>query len=418
MPLKFRWIWLTFILIIFFAFGAGLFVLPTRLGERLGEALKRKDFRLGLDLSGGAQLIYELDTSRLAEEDPGDATDRVVVVIERRINALGVAEPTIQNTTFGGKPAVIVELPGVTDIEQALALIGKTAQLEFWELTGEESFQPTGLTGANLTRADVEYDQSQQTIRRTPIVTLKFNEEGAKMFEEITGRNIGKPLAIILDEQIIEAPNVQDKIAGGNAIITGIGDIEAAKQLKIQLNAGALPVPIKLIEQRTIGPSLGRESLLASFMAGLVGLLLVTIFMVSYYRLPGLVAVVALLIYAFVTLSILKLIPVTLTLAGIAGFILSIGIAVDANILIFERMKEEQRKGAPINTVIAEGFARAWGSIRDSNVSSLITCAILYAGTTGLVRGFALTLAIGILISMFTAITVTRTFLKIVLRAT
>jgi len=415
--MRFRWIWITLLTILLLATAAGIFVLPSSWGRRVGETISRQDFRLGLDLSGGAQLIYELDTSKLEERDKGEATDRVVVVIERRINALGVTEPTIQGTTFGGKPAVIVELPGVTDIQQAIDLIGKTAQLEFYETGPDGNFQPTGLTGAFLSRADVQFNQGQQTIGNEPVVSLQFNGEGAKKFEEITGRNVGKPIAIVLDGQIVTAPTVETVISGGNAVITGIGDIKEAKQLAIQLNAGALPVSISLIEQRTIGPALGRESLVNSLIAGLVGVFLVALFMISYYRLPGLVAVVALGIYALLALAIFKLIPVTLTLSGIAGFILSIGMAVDANILIFERMKEEQRKGAPINAVLAEGFSRAWSSIRDSNVSSLITATILYVGTTGLVRGFAITLAIGILISMFTAITVTRTFLKLALRA-
>lgn len=415
--MRFRWIWVAFLAILLLTAVAGLFVVPNAWGENMGRSIKREKFRLGLDLSGGAQLIYELDTSKLEERDKDEATDRVVVIIERRINALGVAEPVIQGTSFAGKPAVLVELPGVTDIKQAIDLIGRTAQLEFYEQGPNGQFLPTGLTGAYLGRADVEF-QATQSIRNEPVVSLRFNDEGARLFEEITARNVGKPLAIILDSEIISAPTVQDVIAGGNAVITGIGDIKEAKFLAIQLNAGALPVPINLIEQRTIGPTLGQQSLIKSLLAGLMGLALVAAFMILYYRLPGLVAVLALLIYAAISLAIFKIIPVTLTLAGIAGFILSVGMAVDANILIFERMKEEQRKGAPINAVISLGFSRAWTSIRDSNVSSLITAAILYFGTTGLVRGFAITLAIGILVSMFTAITVTRTFLKLVLRAT
>ncbi len=416
--MRFRWIWFRLLLIALLMAAAVLLVIPNPWGNWIGERLNRTDFRLGLDLSGGAQLVYELDVSGLSDQDKNEATERVVVIIERRINALGVTEPTIQGTTFGGKPAVLVELPGITDIAQAIDLIGKTAQLEFWEQIGEENFQPTGLTGAYLTRANVEYDQSQQTLRNDPIVSLTFNDEGSKLFEEISSRNVGKPLAIVLDGLIVTAPTVQDAIAGGNAIITGVGDIREAKLLAIQLNAGALPVPISLIEQRTIGPTLGRLSLIASLIAGMVGLILVALFMLFYYRLPGLAAVLALGIYAFLTLAIFKLIPVTLTLSGIAGFILSIGMAVDANILIFERMKEERRKGVPINSVIAEGFSRAWTSIRDSNMASLITAAILYFGTMGLVRGFAITLAIGILVSMFTAIILTRTLLKVALRAT
>jgi preprotein translocase subunit SecD len=415
--MQFRLIWLGLLSIIILAGSAGAFVIPNAWGKKLGSVVKRIDFRLGLDLSGGAQLIYELDTAKLKEEDKNEAVDRVVLVIERRINALGVTEPTIQGTNFGGRPAVIVELPGVTDLREATTLIGKTAQLEFGEIINEE-LKLTGLTGAYLDRASVQITRTQQALPNQPEVALTFNSEGAKLFEEITGRNVGQPLAIILDGEVINAPTVQEKISGGKAVITGLEDIKRAKELSIQLNAGALPVPINLIEQRTIGPSLGKQSLVQSLIAGLVGLALVVIFMIVYYRLPGLVAVLALVIYTLLTLSIFKLIPVTLTLAGVAGYILSIGMAVDANILIFERMKEETRKGGPINQVVNDGFARAWSSIRDSNISSLITAVILYMGTTGLVRGFAITLALGILISMFTAITVTKTFLKIALRAT
>ncbi|MBI2263546.1 protein translocase subunit SecD, partial [Candidatus Berkelbacteria bacterium] len=261
---------------------------------------------------------------------------------------------------------------------------------------------------AQLKKANVTFDQNGN-----PEVAISFNKEGADKFKEITTRNLQKPVVIALDNEIVSAPTVQSAISDGNAVITGNFNIKEAKDLALQLNSGALPMPIKIAEQRRIGPTLGQESVKRSLVAGLVGILLVGLFMILYYRLPGLLATLALLFYGLFVLALFKLIPVTLTLAGVAGFILSIGMAVDANILIFERMKEELRAGKAKREAIEDGFRRAWSSIRDSNVSSLITCLILYYGTTGLVRGFAVTLALGILVSMFTAITVSRTFLRL-----
>jgi len=268
---------------------------------------------------------------------------------------------------------------------------------------------PTALTGKYLQNAQVSFDQNMGK----PEIDLQFNEEGAKLFEELTSKNVNKRIAIYLDGQPISAPTVQEAISGGKARITGTFTLEEAKTLVKRLNAGALPVPIKLINQETIGASLGKISLMQSLLAGLIGLLAVAVFMMLWYRLPGLLAVLALLVYTAVVLAIFKLIPVTLTLAGIAGFILSIGMAVDANILIFERTKEELKSGKSLGGAIDEGFKRAWTSIRDSNVSSLITCLILFWLGTSVIKGFALTLAIGIVISLFSAITVTRTFLKL-----
>ena len=406
-----RNIWIVFGIIIIITVSAGLVDWPTGPDLSIGKYYKELKIHQGLDLQGGAHLVFELDTSGFESKDVSTATQSVINVIDRRINALGVTEPVIQGAKVGGQEAVIVELPGVTDVDEAINLIGKTAQLVFQEIEDEStySFRDTELTGAHLRRADVQFDKNSGE----PQVALQFNSEGTKLFAGITGRNLQKPVAIKLDEEIISAPTVQSKIENGQAIITGQFTIDQAKKLAIELNAGALPVPIKLVEQRSIGPTLGSESVQKSLMAGIIGLLLVAIFMIIYYRIPGLLAVLALLIYTLVVLALFKLIPVTLTLAGIAGFILSIGMAVDANILIFERTKEELAAGKTVGLAIEEGFRRAWLSIRDSNFSSLITCLILYYGTTGLVRGFAVTLAIGIIISMFTAITVTRTFLRL-----
>lgn len=390
------------------------------LGSRAIEVKK------GLDLQGGTHLVYGLDTSRLSAADADTAQKSVVEVIRRRVDAFGVSEPVIQAGDIGGTKTVVVELPGVTDVDQAKNLIGRTAQLSFWEegsdadcpliisLALGSKCQQTSLTGAQLTRADADLQTSSTGVGgNEPVVTLTFTEEGNALFGDITARNIGKPVAIVLDDQPITAPIVQSEIRGGTAVITGVGDIRAARELAIQLNAGALPVPINVIEERTVGATLGSDAISRSIIAGTIGFLIIAALMIALYRFHGLLATLALIIYTLVTFAIFKLIPVTLTLAGISGFILSIGMAVDANILIFERMREELRAGRTMRLAIEEGFRRAWTSVRDSNMSSLITCAILFYFGTGLIRGFALTLAIGILVSMFTAITVTRTFLRL-----
>jgi len=405
-------LWIILGIILAITVLASLIDWPTGPNLSFGRFFKEIKVHEGLDLQGGTHLVYELDTTKVDAKDLTTATQSVVNVIDRRINALGVAEPMIQPAKIGDKQTVIVELPGVSDVNEAINLIGKTAQLKFKELgttDGNQDFQDTALTGAQLRRAEVQFDQNTGE----PQVSIQFNADGTKLFAELTKKNLQKPLAIELDGEIISAPTVQTVIDNGEAVITGKFDIKEAKKLAIELNAGALPVPIKLIEQRNVGASLGSESVKKSLVAGLVGLCLIALFMMIYYRLPGFLAVLALIIYSLIVLALFKLIPVTLTLAGIAGFILSIGMAVDANILIFERTKEELAAGKTIGLSLEEGFKRAWSSIRDSNFSSLITCTILYYGTTGIVRGFAVTLAIGILISMFTAITVSRNFLRL-----
>ena len=388
------------------------------LGLKTGFAVHQ-----GLDLQGGTHLVYQTDLSKVSAEGAADAATGVVEVIRRRIDALGVTEPTIQKTRDNSR--VIVELPGVKDVNEAIKLIGETAQLEFREgvegksIEGDnfksekyEDWKETSLTGANFQKAEVQFDQSNSAIVPRPQIGIQFDEEGRKLFAEVTGRNVNKPLAIFLDKELLSAPTVQSKIDSDSAIITGNFDLPAAKQLAIQLNAGALPVPITLVSQSNIGATLGTESVQKSIMAGLIGLLLVILFMLIYYRLPGLIASVALLIYALITLAIFIVLPVTLTLAGIAGFILSVGMAIDANILIFERMKEELRSGSPLVLAIDTGFKRAWTSIRDSNISSLITSVILYYFGSSLIRGFAVTLGIGILVILFTALTITHTILR------
>lgn len=377
-------------------------------------------FRLGLDLLGGTHLVYQADLSK--SENKADAMQGVRDVIERRVNYFGVAEPLVQ---ISGQDRLIVELAGISDVSQAIKLIGETPFLEFKETKAdtqvildaqqngqrltEDPLQSTGLNGKHLKRATVVFDQ--QTYQ--PQVSLELNDEGAKLFAEITKNNLGKIVAIFLDGVPISTPVVQSEIKDGNAVITGKFTPVEAKMLATRLNSGALPVPISLVSQQTIGASLGAESLSKSLKAGIYGLVLVALFMILFYRLPGLVSVVALAVYVLIVLSFYKLIPVTLTLAGIAGFILSLGMAVDANVLIFARMREELKAGKSIRASMHEGFSRAWLSIRDSHITTLIGAFVLYAFTTSIVKGFALTLGIGVLTSLFTATVVTRTLLNL-----
>jgi protein-export membrane protein SecD len=379
----------------------------------------RFNFKLGLDLAGGTELVYKADVSQVAEGEVKAALDTLKDVIERRVNLFGVSEPIVQLQgvgTFSSDNKLIVDLPGVTDVKKAIDLIGQTPTLDF-RIVGQIpsttpgtttlAYLPTGLTGRYLSKATLQFNQQTNQ----PIVSLQFNDEGAKMFAKITRENVGRVVGIFLDNEVISAPVVQQEITGGQAQISGQFTVPQANVLVRNLNYGALPLPISLLSTQTIGPSLGNSALKAGMWAGLFGFLAVVLFLIVWYRLPGLVASCALVIYVIISLVVFKLIPVTLTAAGLAGFILSIGMAVDANILIFERMKEELRKGRTLYDSIHEGFKRAWLSIRDSNISSLITALVLFWLGTSSVKGFALTLGIGVLISMFTAITVSRTFL-------
>ena len=499
-------------------------------------------WKLGLDLLGGTHLEYEADMSGIPSGQRDDALAGVRDVIERRINAFGVAEPLVQTERDGSHYRIIVELAGIKDVNQAIKMIGETPTLDFrtqavapapgattltapaltpamiaynatakkkadmvnklalakgadfaalakqysedpgskdkggdlgyftkdqmvapfadavfalkvGEITkvpvlsqfGYHIIKKTGdktvngveqvsashiliatqsppappvdqtpgwtvtqLSGKDLSRAAVIFDPQSGE----PTVQLTWNAEGQKLFGDITGANVGKPLGIFLDGQLISAPTVQAKITGGTAVISGNFTLDETKTLARRLNAGALPVPISLITQQTVDATLGSASLTRSLFAGIIGFLAVVLFMLLIYRLPGLMAAFALSVYTALTLGVFKLLGVTMTLAGIAGFILSIGMAVDANVLIFERVKEEIRNNRTMGEALSEGFKRAWNSIRDSNISSLITCAILIWFGTSTVRGFAITLAIGILLSMFTAIIVTRNFIR------
>lgn len=376
----------------------------------------------GLDLAGGTHLVFQAEMKDIPSQDRDSAIEAARGNIERRVNFFGVSEPTIQTSKVGGDYRLIVELPGIKEIDRAIDLIGSTAQLEFWEqkeATPSAGFIPTDLTGKDLKRSQVRFDQNTGQ----PVVSLEFSPEGGKKFADITSRNVGKLVAIFLDQRMISSPVVEEPITSGDAIIRGQFTLDQAKDLSIKLNAGALPVPIKIIEQRNIGATLGFESVQRSIRAGLVGLLMVVFFMGAYYGRLGILADIALIIYGLITLALYKLIPVTLTLPGIAGFILSVGMAVDANILIFERMKEEIRSGKPLGVSMELGFGRAWDSIRDANICTLITCFILFnpfnfsfLNVSGMVRGFALTLGLGIFISLFTGIVVTRTLLRVFAR--
>ncbi len=534
-------VWLTFIAVVLLTLLAGLVNYPKGVHLTFWKInwSYDRDVQLGLDLRGGVSLTYDADTSAIPDAERASALDGVRDVIERRVNAFGVGEPVVQTQKVGDQWRVIVELPGVTDVNEAIRRIGETPLLEFkeeesappvdpdaiaaanaevkktadgvlsqalasgadfsalakqytedtaskenggdlgWARQGQfvdafdtalfstlkdgeispalvetefgyhiiqrvesrtadengeqiqevhgrhilfrtqsanqsPNFVTTGLSGKNLKRASVVFDPNTNQ----PQVSLQFDGDGAKLFQEITERNVGKTVAIYLDGAPISLPTVQQSITSGEAVITGSFTLKEARQLSQRLNSGALPVPVSLVTQQNIGATLGEKSIAASFRAGLIGLAAIALFMILYYRLPGLLAVLALGFYSMAILAIFKLWPITLTLAGIAGFILSIGMAVDANILIFERMKEELRGGRPLDAAIDEGFARAWLSIRDSNVSSLLTCLILTWFGTSIIKGFAITLAIGILVSLFSAITVTRTLMRLIHRWT
>lgn len=411
----------------------------------------RFPIKLGLDLQGGTEVVLEADVSGIELGLRDTALESAREVIEKRVNLFGVSEALVQTSRLGEQRRIRVELPGVHDTEAAVKLIGQTAKLEFRELVASPSAalgtgpsagsttlttgpsaeataaalislastQPTGITGADLKKAQVTFGQAEGG-RSGPQVGIEFGGEGARKFAEVTKRNVGKPLAIFLDDLPISAPAVQQEIIGGNAVITGSFTTLEAKNLTIQLNAGALPVPVKIIHRQTIGATLGTASMDKSLVAGLVGLGMVVFYMIGFYGWLGFLASTVLLIYTLVVLAIFRtgffiFPPITLTLAGIAGFILSIGMAVDANILIFERMKEEVRSGKDRSLALEAGFKRAWPSIRDSNVSSLITSAILFYFGTSVVKGFALTLTIGVLVSMFSALIISRSLLKLLL---
>ncbi|MEN9341843.1 MAG: hypothetical protein RIQ54_99 [Candidatus Parcubacteria bacterium] len=392
------------LIIILVTVVAGFFVYPKGFGERF------RPWKLGLDLVGGTHLVYEVDTSKISSGDEQSVLAGLRDVIERRVNIFGVAEPQVYVAKSGDKTNLVVDLAGVKNVKEAIALIGETPQLDFREVEQNGSstdFVRTNLNGEYVKGASLAFDPTTGA----PQVAITFSDTGGEIFERITEKNVGKPLAIFLDEQLIETPVVQQKIVGGQAVISGKFSLADAKKLVERFNAGALPAGITLINQQTISPALGSNSLQKTLLAGAIGTLLIIAFMIIYYGAAGVVSSLALIIYIIMTAAVFKAIPVTMTLAGIAGFILTIGMAVDANILVFERMKEESARGLLRGATITEGFRRAWPSIRDSNTSTLITAFILYFFTSSFVQGFALTLFTGVLVSLFSAITTTRLFL-------
>ena len=423
--------------ILIVTFFAANLVYPQLLGLKF---LPDIPFKLGLDLQGGTHLVYEADFTNVLTDDPEILMQGLKDIIEKRVNLSGVSEPLIQIEKSADHYRLIVELAGITDPNEAIKEIGKTPYLEFkeeseegerelilekikevegksleelqeitdWQLALEDPyFQATPLTGQYLKKATLDF---AGTISK-PLINLEFNEEGARIFEELTEKNINKILAIYIDDEQVSIPIVQDKISGGKAQISGNFTVEEAKSLANNLSYGALPVPINLISQQTVGPTLGIISLEKSLKAGLIGLLAIVLFMIAFYRLPGLIASLSLTIYVILLLFIFKLSSVTLTLAGIGGFILSMGMAVDANVLIFARLKEELAEGKSYSLALEDGFNRAWSSVRDGNLTTLLVAGILYFLGTSFVKGFALTLSLGILVSIFSAVFVTRSFL-------
>ena len=440
-----RWI------LILLVFGLALWLALPNSGLHFSLGSRRIDWDVkvheGLDLQGGLQVLLEADLPA----DTPVSTDNLRAartIVERRVNGLGVTEPLVQEQ---GQRRISVELPGIEKPEQAVALLKETGLLEFVDVgrqpvtagtlirtTGstalpsnvealaaeskagkqvkqEDVIYPTIMSGADLESANVTRNSNTGEY----VISFTLNEKGTQIFGDHTTKSTGAYLAIVLDGAVISSPTIREPITSGTGQISGQFTADSANQLALQLRYGALPVPLKVINTRTIGPTLGQDSVRLSQNAGLIGFCAVALFMVLYYRLPGIVAVVALAMYSAITFALFKIIPVTLTLPGIAGFVLSVGVAVDANILIFERMKEELRAGRRLSKALDEGFGRAWPSIRDSNISSLITCGILYwfgsSFGASLVQGFALTLALGIGVSLFTALVATRTILHTVL---
>jgi preprotein translocase subunit SecD len=405
--------------------------LPNNPGIHIAGINKDIDTRLGLDLVGGVQALLEADLPEGTAVD-SEKMQTATRIVENRVNGLGVTEALVQQA---GDKRIVVELPGIEDPTVAIATIQETGLLEFVAmgfsplpagevivtdvatseapLEGEQVWE-TIMTGDTIENVQVSRDPSGQYV-----IQFRLNPEGAQIFADYTSEHVGEYLGIVLDKTVISAPTVNEPITEGEGVISGAFTVESANNLAVQLRYGSLPIPLKVVETRTIGPSLGQDSLQKSLMALLIGFIIVILFMAIYYRLPGVLADVSIIIYALVTFSIFRYIPVTLTLPGIAGFMLSTGSALDANILIFERLKEELRAGRKLNQAVDIAWKRAWPSIRDSNIATLITCGILFwfgsAFGATIVKGFSLTLAIGVVISLFTALVITRTFLNLVI---
>ena len=430
---------IAFVLILLLTAFAAYIAIPEKHPEQFINLVARHQnpadaltLRLGLDLQGGTQVVLEADLPEGREASAEDM-ETVRTIIDRRVNGLGVTEPLIQ--VSGDR--IIVALPGVEDPDTAIATLKGTGQLEFVEMlkspvpigtkivtslnaseaTTDTIVYKTVLTGDQLKSVDVTRDPNTQEV----VIAFEFKSEGADIFGEYTSQHVGDYLGIVLDKTVLSAPVINSPITGGSGIIQGNFTLEEARNLAVQMRYGALPVPLKVVDVRTIGPSLGEDSVRSSILAGTIGVIIVLLFMFIYYRLSGFLADLALTAYALYNVAVYKLLPVVLTLPGIAGFLLSTGMAVDANILVFERMKEELRAGRSLPNSLEAGFSRAWTSILDSNLSTLISCVILYYFGSNfgasIVQGFAITLGIGVLISMFTAMIVTRTLLRLVVGA-
>lgn len=427
------------ILIIAIVAVAVWFDLPNNPGIHVFGIDKAIETRLGLDLVGGVQALLEADLPEDVEID-AEAMSTARTIVENRVNGLGVSEAVVQQA---GDRRIVVELPGETDPEKALATLRQTGLLEFVDMSDISVEQAIALVGTKIETDFGQNSEDGDASESEPIfqtvmtgtglksvgvttnqageyeVAFELKPEEARIFSDYTANNVGTVLAIILDKEVISVPTINSAITDGQGVISGNFTTEAANALAVQLRYGSLPIPLKVVETRTVGPSLGQDSLRESAFAGIVGFTIVILFMALYYRLPGLIADIAIIIYAIIAFALFRYIPITLTLAGIAGFLLSTGSALDANILIFERLKEELRSGRTIQQSVDIGWRRAWPSIRDSNIATLITCTILFwfgsqFGAT-IVKGFSLTLALGVLVSLFTAIVISRTFLNLVL---
>lgn len=389
------------------------------------------NLKQGLDIQGGMQVVLQADMSKIDPADRGDALTSAREILKRRVDLFGIAEPVVQTAQQGEDYRILVELPGVQNPDQALQLIGTTAELDFRLPASQaavasdsatawiEGFRTTGLTGQNLKRAQVQFDPQSGE----PVIGLEFDAVGRDLFGQLTTDHTGEMLAIFIDGFPIAMPTINTPILDGRAVMTGQFSLSEAQQLAIQLNAGALPVPITVLEQRNLGASLGFESVKASLQAGLLGIGLVMVFMIAIYGWQGFLACMALVVYALLTIATYKILGITLTLPGLAGLLLSIGMAVDSNILVFERLKEELRRGRAFSQAMQLGFGRAWDSIKDANVATLLTASILvnpldwpFLNTSGLVRGFGITLLIGVVISLFTGLVVTRTLMRLFLK--
>lgn len=380
-------------------------------------------FKLGLDLAGGTELVYKADMSQTPSRERSDALAALQEVIERRVNLFGVAEPLVQTERVSALSGItedrlIVDLPGVTDIKAAVAALGETPTLEFRlattttiGTTTQASYVSTGLTGRYLSGATLGFGSGATAGLAAPEIILNFNSDGAKLFEKITSENIGTQLAIFLDGQPISSPVIQEAIPGGQATITGRFTATEARDLVRNLNFGALPVPITLQSSSAVGPTLGAAAIAAGVVAGSIGFIIIALFMIGWYRLPGVIAAVALAEYLAFMLAVIKVIPVTLTASGIAGLIISVGMAVDANVLIFERTKEELRDGKNPREAVHIGFSRAWPAIRDGHLTMIISGVILFWLGTSIVQGFSLVFVFGVLASFISAVSLSRVFL-------